>query len=484
MTAGLSASGARIGGDDYQHLFAWLQVAKAVGGANRIVKIGIEDPDAGNADDVTVYTEDGRRECYQVKYSVDGRQTLGMEWLIKPPRPDGQSPIQGFYRLWAGEQVGHKSTITLVTNRLPPAPDRLMSMVDGRDRTVAHRLQQAGPRSTAGIARRKLAEHLDVSEGEVVSFLRDIRFELGIAYGEWAALAKQYMFAGGLRHDEDAVARGMEIVRGWVTKGTRNIDMAEMQRMVEPLKQPGNPPTASILVQAIDRDSLPEDDTIVLDWADLFPGDEPRVRRQPLDPSLWNDRFRPELHQAALDLRAQGHAHILVKGYMRLPTWFAVGTELGKTAGFQVSSFQDQAAWSSIGGLSDINIGHTVTVLGSDQDLAVGIALAYDPSPDVLAYLRGQQTNVGRYACILPSNGVSNQAIGNAAEARCWAYEVRDLVRQLVREYETNRIHLFLAGPHGAILLLGHLWDHIPNTQIYEDLGSPKGYTPSYLIPG
>ena len=30
MTTGLSASGARIRGDDYQHLFAWVQVLRAI----------------------------------------------------------------------------------------------------------------------------------------------------------------------------------------------------------------------------------------------------------------------------------------------------------------------------------------------------------------------------------------------------------------------------------------------------------------------
>ena len=51
------------------------------------------------------------------------------------------------------------------------------------------------------------------------------------------------------------------------------------------------------------------------------------------------------------------------------------------------------------------------------------------------------------------------------------------------RLYRPKRIHLFLAGPQGAILLLGHLWDRMPPTQLYEDLGPSKGYSPSYLIP-
>ncbi len=75
MTTGLSASGARIRGDDYQHLFAWIQVLRAIQVESGIVEVGIEDPEAGNADDVTVYMDGREREYYQVKSSVDARET-------------------------------------------------------------------------------------------------------------------------------------------------------------------------------------------------------------------------------------------------------------------------------------------------------------------------------------------------------------------------------------------------------------------------
>ena len=90
---------------------------------------------------------------------------------------------------------------------------------------------------------------------------------------------------------------------------------------------------------------------------------------------------------------------------------------------------------------------------------------------------------MGEYVCLRPVGGTNNQAIRNATDARRWAYEVRDSIRRLVQEYRPSRIHLFLAGPHGAMLLLGHLWDRMPVTQLYEDLGPTDGYGPSYLIP-
>jgi hypothetical protein len=483
MTTGLSASGARIRGDDYQHLFAWIQVLRAIQVESGIVEVGIEDPEAGNADDVTVYMDGREREYYQVKTSVDARETIGLEWLMKPSRSNGPSVVQRFHSLWAESTDGHWPKLTLVTNRLALAGDPILSSRDGRDGTVARGLRRATAGSKTGVARRKLAEHLQISQEEVLLFLEYLSFQLGKTDNDWIEFAKPYMFAAGLRHDDEAVARGVEIVRGWVTGGKRKLTLPELHRAVEPLRRSDNLPAASLLVQAIDRDPMPEAASIVLDWADLFPGSEPRIRRLPIEQALWNDQFRPELRRAAQDLRSRGHSNVLVRGYMRLPTWFAAGVEFGRTAGFQVTSFQGQTPWSSDGPLSDIAIESAAEDLGIGKGLAIGVALAFDLSTDVVTFIHDRQVDAGKYVCIRPVGGANNQAIRNPAEARGWAYAVRDSIRRLTQEYRPGQLHLFLAAPHSAVLLLGYLWDRMPATQLYEDLGPTEGYSPSYLIP-
>lgn len=482
MTSGLSRSGARIRGDEYQHLFTWIRVVEAVRKGDT-TEIGIEDPKAGNADDVTVYKDGGERECYQVKSAVDARNTVDVEWLIEPSRSGGPSVLQGFHRLWAGEPEDRKPKITLVTDRLPLHTDPLLVMRDGLDGTVVRILKSAEPGSKIGVVRKTLADHLKVTEEEVVRLFRDLQFMLGVTYECWMEMARYCMLAAGLRHDDDAIAHGVGIVRGWVTSGRRKITGDELRREVDPLRLPEDPPLASLLVQAIDRDPMPDAATVSLDWADWFPGSEPRVRRQPSDTTLWNERFRPQLRQAAQSLRAQGHMHVLVRGHMRLPTWFAAGVELGRTVGFRVSSLQGHTVWSSEGSLSSVTVEHAVETLGLGRDLAVGIALSSDLSPDVQEYLAGRRDNVGKYVSIYPVNGASNQSVNGAAGARGYAYTIRDLVRNLTREYKPDKLHLFLSAPNGVVLLLGHLWDRMPSTQLYEDLGAPGGYAPSYLIP-
>ena len=174
--------------------------------------------------------------------------------------------------------------------------------------------------------------------------------------------------------------------------------------------------------RAIDHDPMPHTATVVLDWTDQFPGEDPEARLLPLDQALWNDKFRPDLKNAARSLKAQGETNILVQGHMRLPTWFATGAELRKTAGFQVTSFQGEEPWSSTGPHTDFSVKVCNVELGDGNDVAVGIALAYDLSVEVLKYVRESVTEVGRFACIKPEKGSSNQAINSNAEARSWAF--------------------------------------------------------------
>ena len=441
-----------------------------------VAEIGIEDPDAENADDITVYKKDGAWECYQAKYSVDARQPEVLELLTKS-KNNGQSMVRRFHRLWAGKNPGPK--ITLVTNLPASDADPIARLVDGDDDTVARHLQHAKPGSKEDGLCRHLADHIGITKDETVEFFRDIRFRFR-SKNELIGLSKEHMHAAGLCNDDGAVARGTEIVRDWVAEGRRRIDRADLQSALVALKRPPGS-TASILIQMIDRDPEPSA-TVQLDWTRLFPGSEPRARRLPSKPDLWDSEFRPKFREAAQTLRSQNRAHVVVKGYMRLPTWFAVGAELAKTACFEVSSAQGLEEWSSVGEVSRVAAECDVVELGPGRDLAVGIALASDPSPDALPYIRGHLSGVGRYACIRPPGGASNQAVRSAAEARGLAFGVRDSIRNLCG-HGPDRVHLFMAAPGGVALLLGHLWNRVPSTQLYEDLGPGKGYSPSYLIP-
>ncbi len=487
-TKTLSASGARIRGDDYQHLFAWCQALRALQLRSDIIAVGIEDPDpaTGNADDVTVYHREERNEFYQVKSSVDATQLVSCAWLTNPSRAGGPSLLQQLHKAWRNlARDGTYPQLSLVTNKLIDSADPVIILRDGRDGTVARKLEESRNKSSAGEKRRALAAHLDISETELIEFCKDLHFKIGKLHAEWEEHAATLMYALGLRSDSRAVQDGVTAVRQWVTGAKRRLTVDEIRHEVELLNLQVGEPAAILLVQALDYDPMPEGATVALNWVDLYQGEEPRTRRKLHDNRLWNERLRPEVQQAVRQLRAQGYRRVLVRGYMRLPSWFTIGTELGKTAGFEVASFQGEQEWASTGEIVDfaISVTRDERLEGSGNDLAIGVSLATDLSDDALGYLRSAVPSVGRYICLAPTSGASNNAIRNGAEARGWALKTRDLIRNLVRDYRPERLHLFLATPKSAALLLGHWWDRMPYTQLYEDQGSSAGYLPSFLIP-
>ena len=283
MTCRLSRSGARIRGDDYHHLFAWTQVLYAIQGHSEITALGIEDPDAGNADDVTVYKDNGECEFFQAKSSADANEPISTDWLMKPSKSSGPSVIQGFHKLWVRTLSNCRPKLTLVTNRLPANRDPILSLRDGRNGIVVRSLKLKGPNSRAGKALKTLANHLSATEEDTLTFLADLRFILGRLDDEWKQEARTQMYMAGLRYDEDAVQKGIYIVHNWVTEGKRKLTIDDLHRAVEPLKRSDDLPAASLLIQAIDHDPMPDFATIVLDWTDKFPGEEPKTRRLPLD---------------------------------------------------------------------------------------------------------------------------------------------------------------------------------------------------------
>ena len=486
MSSFLSPSGARIRGDEYQHLIGWIQVVCAVLPNSNVIEVGIEDPDAGNADDVTIYKSSGPKEFFQIKSAVDGRETANIDWLIRPSKTGGPSIIKGLFDIWNQHNVsGSKLKITFFTNRPASADDNFISLRDGRNGTVVKRIKEGDPNSEIGRLRKRLITHLNTTEEECLSFLNDLSFRVGRLYDELRADARTLMYSAGFRYDEEAITLGESIVRSWVTNGKRRLAITEVKDEVKGLLRMGETPSAALLIQAIDRDPMPETATIVLEWIDFFSGTEPRTRRALIDNALWNTKFKKEIQEAARILRSQGETRVLVKGYMRLPTWFTAGVELGRTAGFEeIASFQGDALWSSKGEV----IEYPVEIISNNKlseksELAVSIALSVDPTKDVINHLQKTSNDVGRYICIAPTVGVGNTVLQNERQVRQWAYNIRDEVRNISREYQPSKVHLFLSAPHGAVLLLGHLWDRMPPTQLYEDAGAIGSYSPSFLIP-
>ena len=122
-----------------------------------------------------------------------------------------------------------------------------------------------------------------------------------------------------------------------------------------------------------------------------------------------------------------------------------------------------------------------VSGLGQGDDLAVALAVAAEPIEDVIAFARASELPVDAVARVALPGGPRAARIADGGDAVGAVHGIRDATRRLLRETAARRIHLFLAAPAGLALLLGHRWNRIAPTVVYEDLGLDD-YQPAYDI--
>jgi CBASS immunity sensor of nucleotide second messenger signals len=80
----------------------------------------------------------------------------------------------------------------------------------------------------------------------------------------------------------------------------------------------------------------------------------------------------------------------------------------------------------------------------------------------------------------MPSEGAHNQSVAGPGQAVAYAQALRNAVRAQLETAPSDPVHLFLAGPGGLALLLGHRWNRVAPITVYEDLGPGRGYVEAF----
>jgi SMODS-associated and fused to various effectors sensor domain len=98
---------------------------------------------------------------------------------------------------------------------------------------------------------------------------------------------------------------------------------------------------------------------------------------------------------------------------------------------------------------------------------------------DVQAYLATSGTPVARLVVLTPPNGAQDNAVAGPEQACALAVGIRDAARRAAHGHP--RARLFLATPLGLALLLGHRWNRVAPTVVYEDLVA-LGYDAAFTV--
>ena len=472
-----SQSASRIAGDYYQHLVAWNETLEALRPDNDVLTITVEHPNAGNVDDIVVHRRTGPSTFIQVKYTVDARTPVGYRWLLEKRSSNSKalSLLQKFYRSWTDlSQTYEHPELRLITDREIDSTDPIMSRIDRKTELLVPDIRR---NSSAA----KWTQHLGITEDELYRFLENLRFETGRPVRAEEQRAVTLMWAMGLNSDRQAIDAAIGLIRDWVQRRERELRPDTLHDCARERVGLRTEPGSVVIVDAIDYDSHPEGADEHICFVDDYLGDNPSERRQLRDPTRWN-RIGDEIKQAAQRLRNLGVRRIIVRGAMRLPVWFAVGAAFRHVRGFEIAGAQNDMIWSSADLHQIVEIQTSTTYIGDDSEAAVVVSVATDATLAVHNYITTTETSIGSLTTILPAGSPHPRAITDGSTAAAVAVAARDAIRRLVETTPVSHIHLFIATPGVLALLLGHRWNALPPTTVYEHLGVGNGYIPTIRI--
>jgi hypothetical protein len=476
-----SASGARQGGDDYQHLVAWNRILRGLMSGRRMELVELEAVEAGNVDDVVIHYADQPNEFAQVRYAVDGSSPLNSAYLTRRAAAHGTTMLQKFHASWATLRRDDTPTLMLITNRLADSADPAFSVLDGRTELLVPALIRATPSSPLGQLRAQWAHHLECDDTELADLLSGIRFRLGRPYRAEEELAEDLMSAAGLRSDPSAIRLGIDRVRRWVLEGNRRLTREAVVAGIDELDLATGDPAAVLHVQALLRDPTASEATEALDWVDLYVGDQPAERRVATTSDAYQRVMQPQLDAAAGRLLAAGYGRVLVRGAMRLPAQFAVGAALPKVRNVELVRRQGTEIWKTdTRSEPRPRLREATVVLGQGPDIAVVVGITNDPTDDVVAFARTARLPVDTVFVLEPSGDPADDAVHGAGHAIGVVQAVRDAVRHMLRQHPDATVHLFLSCPGALAMFLGHRWNRVARTVIYEDLKST--YQAAFIV--
>jgi hypothetical protein len=477
----LPARAAALRGDDYQHIIGWYWACRALNDAD-IISVSIEDAAGGAFDDLVILRNTGVDCYYQMKSSNTDETVVDAKWLTTATATNGKSPLQHFHATWASRRRDNpRPQFQLITNRAFDPDDPILKLHDKYSNTVGRLLRLKSPGSVAGKQRKVWANHLGITEAELLDFLDE--FELHHEGGEtsWFRQARDAMRAAGLRGDDHAVVLGRDLVRDWVKTGAGPQMRDAIREQVAQADLLARQGTLIFAVHAVDRPAHSLQPVVTFDFVDLYEGATDRERRQLRNADDWQTVVMPSLASKIRDLEAFGVRRVHITGAMRLPMWFAIGVRLSDIRGWVVSADQRNVEWCSSAPPAAVEARELGRVeLAQGEDLAVAIALTHDVACDVEEYLHSSGAPVREFLSLGPAGGSSQTAVPNAAFAVGWAHAARARIVDAVRRTHAPRLHLFFAAPAGATLMLGHHWNLLPPTVVYEHLGTT--YAPAMTI--
>jgi len=472
-----SATGVRVAGDRYQWMHAWsacldlLADAENPNLANPGVAIGVEAAGLVPLDDVIYYRSSAPHTYMQVKWAVDGTTPVNLEYV------SNGGLLRRIRERWAElKSAGEPIEVVLVSTRDVDAGDELASRRDTRTGKLVPRGAQPLPAALRA-SREAWAAEAGTDSAELLDLLSDMRFDTGVDLYRLRETLRLKMRASGLQSDDAAIETAISWIEQQVVAGQRHIELMTVQAYAETLRR--SEPWSRISVATLFLDPNRRTARAAIDWSDKMDGKgDPHATISPESPHTWT-QLAVELN--GLRSAVESAKRILVTGSMRQATGFYVGSVFRRVLGFEVAIAQGPNLWTSDAQATRYMPDVELFNFGDGGELAILTCISADESASaVRAYLEREVPTVGRLVIIRPSGGITGvTAIPTPEEAAAFAQTVLSQARNYAPS--GSPIHLFQAGPLGVSVLLGHYWNRVAPTIVYEHLGRDR-YTPSFQV--
>jgi hypothetical protein len=252
--------------------------------ANPITAIGVEEPGVGNGDDVVLHRAQPPNTYSQVKYAVDNRTAVNLNYL------EASGVLRKMHKTYTDlTRDGIPAEMRLITNRTVDPNDVLMVDRDGRNGRLLPRAAQGGPKSDRGKARAAWAATADTDEAGLLDLLAHLHFDVAYDIDRLRRDASLLMTANGLRSDANALALAAAWVHQQVIAGHRRLTLDDIKNAIADLGIQAGSPWTTISIATITHDQVADQAAASVDWVDRMSGATDWTRVEPAPPATWQD---------------------------------------------------------------------------------------------------------------------------------------------------------------------------------------------------
>lgn len=196
------------------------------------------------------------------------------------------------------------------------------------------------------------------------------------------------------------------------------------------------------------------------------------------EPSLWQVELTEPLLRLAHWARDRRYQRIAIDGHYRLSTSLLLGWALRSAAGFELDIPTKAGPWptdthATPGDAPPWQLSLPKSLLNGR--LTVGVGVLRSPEPAMLRTLPHATTD----NLLLATLG---QALTSAREVQASARAVKHAVDAAIAQLQPTAIDLFYSGPAALGVALGHRWNGLPPTQLWEFLSNKGVYTPTAVL--